>query len=98
MAFAGFDWDNGNWPKCGKHGVAREEIESIFYDPTFRVFPDPAHSVAEQRWLGIGRSAGTDRWVFVVFTSRTNGPVLVRPISARYMHEKEVLKYVRQTS
>ncbi|TBN45900.1 BrnT family toxin, partial [Paracoccus sediminis] len=25
MKIAGFDWDDGNWPKCGKHGVSRAE-------------------------------------------------------------------------
>ena len=29
-----FDWDEGNWPKCGKHGVSRSEIERMFFsDP-----------------------------------------------------------------
>ena len=23
MKIAGFDWDAGNWPKCGMHGVSR---------------------------------------------------------------------------
>jgi len=27
---AEFEWDSGNWPKCGKHGVSREEIYEIF--------------------------------------------------------------------
>lgn len=25
----GFDWNEWNWPKCGKHGVSREEIEAM---------------------------------------------------------------------
>ena len=29
MKIAGFDWDEGNWPKCGKHGLSREEIEEV---------------------------------------------------------------------
>jgi uncharacterized protein len=29
MHLDGFDWDSGNWLKCGKHGVAREEIEQV---------------------------------------------------------------------
>ncbi len=29
--FGGFDWDSGNWPKCGKHGVSKEEIEELFH-------------------------------------------------------------------
>jgi uncharacterized DUF497 family protein len=30
MKLASFDWNAGNWPKCGKHGVSREEIEEVF--------------------------------------------------------------------
>ena len=30
LAVAGFDWDSGNWPKCGKHGVTKKEIEDFF--------------------------------------------------------------------
>ena len=28
--FDGFDWDDGNWPKCARHGLSKEEIESVF--------------------------------------------------------------------
>jgi hypothetical protein len=54
-AVAGFDWDDGNREKCCKHGVTREEIESLFRGGTLRLYPDPAHSVSETRYLGIGR-------------------------------------------
>jgi len=37
MEIAGFDWDSGNWPKCGKHGVSREEIERLFLEGQARV-------------------------------------------------------------
>lgn len=30
LSVAGFDWDSGNWPKCGKHGVTKEEIKEVF--------------------------------------------------------------------
>ncbi len=32
MAFKidGFDWDAGNWPKCAKHGLSKQEIEEVF--------------------------------------------------------------------
>ena len=47
MQFDGFDWDDGNWPKCGKHGVSKDEIESIFdCDPG--IYLDPDHSSSEQ--------------------------------------------------
>jgi len=39
MKIAGFDWDDGNWPKCGKHGVSLEEIEQVL--PGTAVMPDP---------------------------------------------------------
>ena len=33
-----FEWDEGNWPKCGKHGVSKDEIEDIFEsDPRLSV-------------------------------------------------------------
>ena len=40
MKILGFDWDEGNWPKCGKHGVTREEIESVMLGVP-AVMPDP---------------------------------------------------------
>lgn len=51
---AGFDWDEGNWPKCAKHGLGKDEIESVFHagpavqgDPTLR----------EERLRAIGTAA-----------------------------------------
>ena len=87
---AGFDWDDGNWPKCAKHGLTRREIESVFYgSPSIQ--PDPA--TAEQRLRAIGRSE-EGRYVFAVFTLRViGGRTFIRPISARYMHLKEIERY-----
>jgi hypothetical protein len=93
---AGFDRDHGNWPKCGKHGVSREEIEALFLIGRPAVYADPAHSIAEQRLRAIGRTA-EGRWVLVAFTLRKrSGKILIRPVSARYMHEREVRHYERQ--
>jgi len=40
MKITGIEWDEGNWPKCGKHGVSREEIEGVLLgNPA--VMPDP---------------------------------------------------------
>lgn len=61
MEIHGFDWDDGNWPKCGKHGVAR-------------------------------------RYVFLVFMFRKiGGQTKLRPISARFMHQKEIDHYEQKT-
>jgi uncharacterized DUF497 family protein len=88
----GFDWDTGNREKCEKHGLSMEAIELVLRG-TIHVFPDVAHSRVETRYLAIGR--GPDgRHVFVAFTlRRLSGSVLLRPISARYMHAKEVKHY-----
>ena len=57
------------------------------------MLPDAAHSQQEQRFRAIGRTRA-GRAVFVVFTLRhIEGGVLIRPISARSMHTKEVQDY-----
>jgi hypothetical protein len=95
MRIAGFDWDNGNWPKCGKHGVAQAEIEAVLSGSP-AILPDPAHSSAEQRFLAIGQIP-SGRHLLVAFTLRTQGAHwLIRPVSARFMHAKEVRHYARQ--
>ena len=90
MKIAGFDWDGGNWPKCGKHGVSREEIEQVLLG-TPAVMPDPYPD--EPRTRAIGKTAA-GRYVFLVFMVREiEGLTRLRPISARYMHQKEVDHY-----
>ena len=93
MKIAGFDWDGGNWPKCGKHGVSREEVEQVLLG-TPAVMPDPCPD--ESRMRAIGKThAG--RYVFLVFMLRQiGGQIFLRPISARYMHKKEVDHYERR--
>lgn len=92
MQFSGFDWDRANRAKCQKHGVSVDTIERIF-SGGLMIFPDDAHSLAEQRFRGIGYSE-QGRALFVVFTIRQLlGEVLIRPISARFMHKKEIEHY-----
>jgi len=94
----GFNWDDGNREKCRKHGVTLGEIESAFQGSTMRVFPDPAHSVSETRFLGIGRIA-SGRHLLVAFTYREiRNQRFIRPISARFMHTKEIKHYEAQNS
>jgi len=62
------------------------------------VFPDPTHSQGEDRFIGIGKTT-QGRSVFIAFTLRTHSDdALIRPISARYMHQKEVEHYEKETS
>jgi uncharacterized DUF497 family protein len=90
---SGFDWDNGNHEKCQKHGVSIEEIEGLFLNPKVLVAPDIKHSESEERFIAVGISI-KKRYILVVFTFRENQTEkLLRPISARYMGEKEVRRY-----
>jgi uncharacterized protein len=87
----GFDWDS-NRAKCQKHGVSILEIEDVFADDPL-VAPDLKHSHAEERLIAIGRTR-VGRYVYVAFTLRTKDrQQLIRPVSARYMHAKEVVSY-----
>ena len=93
----GFDWDDGNLAKCEKHGVPRDAIEGVFHREV-HVFPDPTHSRTETRYLAIGTTQA-GRHVFLAFTLRErDGLHLIRPISARYMHPKEVTHYEAQVA
>jgi len=90
MWIMGIEWDSGNWPKCGKHGVGRDEIEYVLEHIEIMT-PDPFP--LEERFFTASQSK-FGRYIFVVFTVRVKfeGNYL-RPISARYMHQKEIDKY-----
>lgn len=95
MKFDGFDWNDGNTDKCQKHGVSIDEIESLFQN-AIAILPDATHSQKERRYRGIGRTR-QGRYVFLVFTLRhSNEAWLIRPISARFMHLKEVKAYEKE--
>jgi uncharacterized protein len=94
---SGFDWDRGNRGKCQKHGVSIAEIEDLFtHSP--RIAPDPRHSANEDRLIAVGRT-NAGRPVFVAFTLRTkNKRRLIRPVTARDMHAKEVAAYEKESA
>ena len=97
LRISGFDWDDGNRAKCQKHGVSIAEIETLLAGSP-RVAPDPRHSEEEDRLIAMGgTSAG--RPVFVAFTIRTkNRLLLIRPVTARYMHAKEIAAYEKESA
>lgn len=90
MKIQGVEWDDGNWPKCGKHDVSQSEIEHVLRYMAIRI-RDPNPN--EKRFRTAGPTL-SGRHIFIVYTYREydNG-VFIRPISARYMHEKEVKSY-----
>jgi uncharacterized DUF497 family protein len=91
---ATFDWDEGNTAKCQKHGLSILEIEA-FFALDLLVFEDIRHSAVERRLVAVGRGR-LGKPVFVGFTIRfrDNHP-LIRPVTARFMREKEYLRYAK---
>ena len=92
LKVAGSDWDAANRAKCQKHGVSVVEVEDLF-NGAILIIPDAKHSRSEERLRAIGKTA-KGRFVFLVFTIRARGGKrFIRPVSARYMHRKEVKHY-----
>ncbi|HXP80222.1 MAG TPA: BrnT family toxin [Verrucomicrobiae bacterium] len=97
LRVSGFDWDEGNRGKCQKHGVSIAEIEDLFTQSP-RIAPDPRHSGDEDRLIAVGRT-NAGRPVFVAFTMRTKSKRrLIRPVTARYMHAKEIAAYEKEST
>jgi len=93
LSFEGFDWDEGNAEKCRAHGVSIEEIESALLQKALVIVRDAKHSKDEVRHVAICRTVN-GRDLFVGLTFRiVAGRKLLRPITARYMHRKEVERY-----
>src|SRR5437763_16542266 len=91
----GFGWEKGNRARCEAHGLSSSVIESLFTRP-LAILPDAAHSQRERRFRAIGRT-DKGRGVFIVFTLRRKGDeLLIRAISARYMHKKEIDAYEKE--
>jgi uncharacterized protein len=67
----------------------------LFAQP-LALIPDAAYSSRERRFCAIGKtSAG--RSAFIVFTlRRRDDKQFIRPISARYMHKKEIEAYEKE--
>src|SRR4029078_220201 len=93
-----FEWDHGNREKCRKHGLSLAQIEYVLAHTETYIIPDAKNSKYEPRFIAIGRTRER-RYAFVAFTPRErDGRMSWRPISARYMHEKEIAKYEEEIS
>lgn len=81
-----FDWDSEKAAEnAAKHGVTFEEAGSIFSDPLAITFPDPDHSMEEERVLTFGMS-NQGRLLAVISTERSD---TLRIISARTTTRRE---------
>ncbi len=90
MKIAGFDWDNGNWPNAESMACRALKIEQVLLgNPAIMADPRPD----ELRLRAIGKTKAR-RMVFIVFMCREiDRQTWLRPISARYMHQKEIDHY-----
>jgi uncharacterized protein len=62
-----------------KHGVSFEEAATVFGDPLSSTYPDPEHSLAEERFIIIGQSEQGR----IIVVAHTDDGETVRLISAR---------------
>ena len=88
----------GRWQphEMSQDGLSIREIEYVLMHAETLVTSDSKSSRSEERFLAIGRNP-SGRYSFVVFTPRRRGSVLrLRPISARYMHQREIRKYEQE--
>ena len=71
-----------------KHKASFEEAASVFGDSMAYTFPDPDHSVGEERWLTFGMSR-MGRILAIIYTERRG---TIRLISARHAtkHERSI--------
>ncbi len=85
-----FDWDDEKAKSnLAKHNVSFDEATSMFDDPLFLTFADPAHSLQEQRFIIMGESA-KGQLLVVSYTDRAG---TTRLISARPVTLKERKAY-----
>lgn len=88
----GFDWDTGNLLKILNRGIIPQLIEEFFLREQL-LSPDYKHSASEERFIAVGKSYN-GRYMLVSYTMRVkNNLNLIRVVTARYMHKKEIIFY-----
>lgn len=89
-----FSWNQpkaqANWRK---HRVTFDEAATAFDDQRAAIRPDPRHSLGEERWVLLGRSAD-GRLLAVMFTERDED--CIRLISARRATARERSTYEKE--
>lgn len=93
-----FEWDAAKAvSNLTKHGVSFDEATTAFADPLSSTFPDPGHSLGEERFVIFGVSHG-GRLLAVMFTERRQLEAgdeidIIRIISAREATRSERTAY-----
>ena len=89
----GFEWDDANIEHIAQHNVIPSEAEEIFFDRDNVLDEDIKHSIAENRFILIGKTK-KGRLLYQIFTKRGNK---IRVISSRDINKKEVKLYEKKT-
>jgi uncharacterized DUF497 family protein len=93
-----YDWDSGNINKnLVTHNVHDWEIEEAIEDQNAKAVGSVFVN-GEERIELLGRVKTNGRFLRVIFTYRTNiaGNILIRPISATDMTERQKRRYLRK--
>lgn len=82
-----FEWD----PKKAesneaKHGISFPDAASVFLDPIAWTFPDPDHSIGEERFITLGRALNGE---LIVVAHVEYDEDRIRIISARRATKRE---------
>ena len=89
-ALVDYEWDAEKAAiNLEKHSVSFEEAGTVFDDPLYIDFYDPAHSIEEHRYIIMGMSSA-GRLLLVSYTERDNA---IRLISARELTAAERKAY-----
>lgn len=89
-----FEWDENKADRnLKKHKVAFSEASTVFGDPLSVTFPDPDHSIEEDRFITVG----TSNRGRVLVVSHTNRGDRIRIISARKATPRERKTYEEET-
>ena len=85
-----FEWDTGKARQNRrKHRVSFQEAATVFGDPLAVTYPDPDHSISEQRFVTVGMSSA-GRVLIVAHVDRDEN---VRIISSRKTTQRERKHY-----
>ena len=85
-----FEWDPAKARQNRrKHRVSFQEAATVFGDPLAVTYPDPDHSVSEQRFITVGMS-GAGRVLMLAHLDRNEN---IRIISARKTTRRERKHY-----
>lgn len=81
-----FEWDTQKAKtNLQKHGISFREAATVFRDPFSVDFPDPEHSIGEDRYILIGMSSFNR----ILVISHTDRDPRIRIISAREATRQE---------